>query len=583
MAELPINTHTLYAHYARQLKKANEDLQSVKKYLETGSPNNYEEYIGNLKAIKPPPADIASRITKAEAQLKIYQETAQKAHAAVTEFLPLLQGLQTKKNFWGAPTGKQNEYMYILDEETCQSTLTDWVAIATACQSGGWGMPVPAVLAGNKRFTFVARKISYSIASQTDAVRIWNHNATLDRLTISDPRSYTEAHRDAIQLIPPPLYKDGTDAAGKPTKIKLADQMVGTILEAPIVKGCTISAPNGPLQGIFMSDGLCSKATITGNDITVKGAHAISLAGLLSGTISNNRLHSVPGAPQPRIRLFPLRIGGNMADDGVVCIMGFASGNSVGYQTVAGSGNTVDGQPLPVEDLRQKIPDEFQKIAVGLDNFNYDTYFGQCSSWTVADFKTKDAWGYGQMAKWLDLRVQEYSSGQREAGSPLPPPSAEQKVDQPFSVLRMLKDAQTAVRGNAATFLNTRLADLQFTAIRSFSMKRIAIMNGTPMPLLDLGATNGRREAMLKWLLEDNHLHNRERIGRIDCQVMEVLPDNRQQPVMSQTFKLHFEGIAPIPGMTTPAGRILMDGLPLAPYILRFDDANLVTTTYTNP
>ena len=113
-------------------------------------------------------------------------------------------------------------------------------------------------------------------------------------------------------------------------------------------------------------------------------------------------------------------------------------------------------------------------------------------------------------------------------------------------------------------------------------MKRIAIRNATVMPLLDLGALNARREAMLKWLLDSSQLGQRERLGRIDCQVLELLTNGQQQPVMSQAFKLYFEGIVPIPGITTPAGRILMDGLPVAPYILRFDDANLVTTTYTN-
>lgn len=42
-----------------------------------------------------------------------------------------------------------------------------------------------------------------------------------------------------------------------------------------------------------MSDGLVRNASITRNDITVKGAHAISLAGVLSGTISHNRLYEV--------------------------------------------------------------------------------------------------------------------------------------------------------------------------------------------------------------------------------------------------------------------------------------------------
>ena len=326
------------------------------------------------------------------------------------------------------------------------------------------------------------------------------------------------AHRDAIQLIPPPKYQDGVDKSGKPTKIKLADQMVGTILENPTVKNCTVNAPNGPLQGIFTSDGLCRNVTVSNNNITVGGAHAISLAGVLSGVITGNTLHEVAATPKqaqqpPRIRLFPLRIGGNMADDGVVCVFNFAAGNSVSYGQVTDSGNRVvrlsgNSEPLSIEDLRKELPEEFRKIGAGLQNFNYDQYFKECSTWTVNDFKVNDAWGYSQMVAWVSLRLQEYSSGQREVGSPLPTPSPEQRDPKPFGVLDMLQKAKTALQGNTAAFLSTRLADLQETAIRSFTMKRIAIRNGTVAPLYDLGALNPRREAMLKWLLTAGDLAN---------------------------------------------------------------------------
>ncbi len=528
MVDETIRTHTSYAHCARMLKKANEDLQNVKKYLDPASPNNYETYLNNLRKLKAsssPPTGIDAKIATTETQLASFKQTEQDARALVGKYLPQLQALESSENFWEAPAGKYDEYMYILEEETCTSTRTNWQTVATACQPGKWGMPLPALPAGEQTFTFSNRTISYTGVKQTDAVRIWNHNVTLNNLQITDPRSYTEAHRDGIQLIPPPKYEDKIGADGRTTKIKLADQMVGTILENPTVNQCKVHAPTGPLQGIFMSDGLCRNATITGNEITVQGAHAISLAGVLSGSITGNILHEVavrepipPAQKQPqlppRIRLFPLRIGGNMADDGVVCIFSFAAGNSVSYGNVVDSGNKVirlgssTPEPIKVEDLRKQLPPEFSKMGVGLTDFNYDGYFEACSRWTLRDFISRDKWGYDQMVAWVNLRYQEYSSGQRiPPDSPLPVPSKEQCDRKKYGVWDMLSNAKNLL-GNNTAFLDTRLADLQETAIRSFTMKRIAIKHGKVVPLYDLGGYNARREAMLKWLVESGNLAN---------------------------------------------------------------------------
>ena len=135
----------------------------------------------------------------------------------------------------------------------------------------------------------------------------------------------------------------------------------------------------------------------------------------------------------------------------------------------------------------------------------------------------------------------------------------------------MLKKAQTAVQGNTTTFLNTRLADLQETAIRSFSMKRIAIKNATVMPLLDLGALNARREAMLKWLLDDTKLNNFKREGYIYCQVQ----TKENTPLPNEAFTLYF-GKTIIRGNTNAQGVIDMQGLPLGGFIIRFDNSELV-------
>ncbi len=511
MAETAINTHTYYAHCVRMVKKANEDLQNLQKYLDPTSPHYYPRYLANLQSLQGTvgaPSDLANKIQVAQTNFSAFSQRELDARAAIKQYLPILQTLQSNQDFWSAPEGKRSEYLYILDSESCIDTCTDWVAVGLAAQSA-WGAAVTEPSQGCPPYSFKDKTLAYTDDTQTDAVRIWQHNVSLQNLSITDNRTYSVAHRDAIQLIPPPMYKESTDANGKTIKQKLADQMAGTILESPTVSHCIVRAPNGPLQGIFMSDGLVRNANITNNDITVKGAHAISLAGMLSGTISHNRLYEVSLTGlnlMPRIRLFPLRIGGNMADDGVVCILGFANAQSVGYSDVINTNNQVVRltgavENLAVEDLRRSLPEEFRKIGVGLVNFQYDQYFQQYSTWTLQDFKTQDPWGYTQLQAWLKLRIQEYSSGQRAANSPLPTPSAEQRDTKAFGVLDMLRRAQSALQSNSTSFMNTRLADLSETAIRSFTMKRIAIRNGTVAALEDLQSTNAYRAAMLQWIM----------------------------------------------------------------------------------
>ena len=513
MAEITINTHTYYAHCVRMVKKANEDLQNLQKYLDPSSANYYPTYIAKLQSLQGTvgaPADLATKIQTAQTNFSAYSQREKEARAALNQYLPILYTLQSSKDFWSAPADKRSEYLYVLDSESCLDTCTDWVAVGFAAQNS-WGKPLTEPTQGCPPYTFSDKTIAYTDDTQTDAVRIWQHDASLQNLSITDNRTYSVAHRDAIQLIPPPAYKDVTDATGKTVKQKLADQMAGTILENPSVTHCIVRAPNAPLQGIFMSDGLVRNATITANDITVKGAHAISIAGMLSGTISNNRLYevSIIGTTLvPRIRLFPLRIGGNMADDGVVCILGFADAQSVGYSNVISANNQLvrlSGavENLAVEDLRRTLPEEFRKIGLGLVNFQYDQYFQQYSTWTLQDFKNQDPWGYTQLQTWLNLRIQEYSSGQRAANSPLPAPSAEQRDNKAFGILDMLRRAQSALQSNSTSFMNTRLADLNETAIRGFTMKRIAMRNGTVAPLDDLQDLNNYRAAMLQWIKQN--------------------------------------------------------------------------------
>jgi hypothetical protein len=579
MSDVLVNTQTAFANYARIIKKANEDLQNVKKYLDSSSPNYYPTYIAKLREIKAsanPPADIDTKIATAETNYATYQATENKARTDITAAEPLMRSCVNAGDYWAAQPAKVDEFLYILDKESCESKCIDWLAIAATCNKPGWGSVLPTT-AGCPPYSFKSRSVTYSSATQTDAVRIWNNNCVLDGLTITDNRVYTDAHRDAIQLIPPPQYKSVTDSAGKVTLQKLADQMAGTILDSSTVKNCVVKGSYSPLQGIFMSDGLAKNLLVTGNDVMVRGAHAISLAGVLSGSITNNKVREVSdskGVVTPRIRLFPLRIGGNMADDGVICILNFATGTSVSYNTVTTSNNTLikaDGtsQAINVEDFRNQLPDEFLKIGAGLSNFNYDNYFAQYSSWTVQDFKTKDSWGYNQMVAWLNLRIQEYSSGTREAGSPLPAPSSEQST----TVLPFLRAAKSAIDGNTSAFLNTRLADLQETAIRSFAMKRIAVKNGTVVTLFNLGATiNPRRQAMLKWVLESNNFNNMvATLGDIDI----IINDKDLGiPLVGEpyTLTLSTDSTKNYTGITDESGRIYVPNIPFGDYLLSFEN-----------
>ena len=310
-----IQGHTLASDYMRQLKKANEDLAQTAKYLDPQSPNYLPAYIQNLHALKnsaQPPADIEHKITTMQANLAAYQQRAAKAQQVLAEYPAKLQALATANELFLAPSDKQSDYLYMLDEESSQASCINWDEFAAA--------PQTLLFSGQLAIFKGKDNIQLTTPEQTDAVRVWTNNVVVDGLVISDQRSYTEAHRDAIQLIPPALGRREGDQY-----VRLADQMAGTIMENVTIQNCQISAPNGPLQGIFASDGMQRQLCIRDNLIATKGAHSISLAGVLEACeISGNILQEVAGGELPKINLYPARIGGNIADDGVVCILGFA-------------------------------------------------------------------------------------------------------------------------------------------------------------------------------------------------------------------------------------------------------------------
>jgi hypothetical protein len=322
--------------------------------------------------------------------------------------------------------------------------------------------------------------------------------------------------------------------------------------------------------------GLLKNIKVLNNTVITQGYHFITFNGLLSGSIGGNRLQST-GKYIPKIYLNPARIGGNMADDGMVCLLSFADATASYAPISVPSPNTAllaDGTSRVAEivDGRNHIPAEFEKFTVGLKNFRYQAYFDEYNNLTFGAYKSKYPTEYANLCAWLRARIAEYNpASPRLQQDPLGAATSEQTT----TIRPLLLSALASATGGKVDV--TRIPELADTAIRSFVMKQLAIRYGEVQPLVDLGAGNARREAMLKFLLTAAQLGKKERVGRIDCEVLAVgLAVNT--PVISQKFKLYFEGEQPIPGITTPTGRILMEGLPLAPYILHFDNANFVTT-----
>nr|CAA6807892.1 MAG: Unknown protein [uncultured Thiotrichaceae bacterium] len=576
MAEAPtaFNTHTLYNYHARELRKANEAITQTKKYLDPESPHYLPDYIAKLEEIQASDDasdEVAAKIVAAKANLESYQTRAEEAQAIIDAGPVKINELETSNNVFLSPPAKQNEYLYVLDSETCQASSINW---ADVCSNAGQVIEEPEV----DFFEFAGKKdIELSGEHQTDAVRVWNHNVRIEGLKITDNRSYTDAHRDAIQLIPPPVHRfeDGV-------YIRMAAQMAGAILNNTTIEGCEVCAPNGPLQGIFASDGLYRDLRIRNNDIMTQGAHSISIAGLLNGgEISGNTLRQTEDGDLPKISLYPARIGGNMADDGVVSLLSFADNeNGFAYEQVAIAGKpnrrvSAEGveEDLDIDDLRHLLPDNYLKLAAGLTAFDYDAYLADYSSLTLGEYREHDPFGAEKMEEWLELRTSEFANG-RESGHPLGPVSNEQKKIGE----RFLAPALTAMRDQSTEGI--RLADLEYTAIRSFSMKRLAIMHGVAEPLIDIALLNERREQMLRFLLEPDQLESIARIAHIDG---DMICNGSGLVIPYLRYSVFFAEDKSYTGSTDVNGRIELGELPLGPYILRLDDSAFSLAAANSP
>ena len=99
---------------------------------------------------------------------------------------------------------------------------------------------------------------------------------------------------------------------------------------------------------------------------------------------------------------------------------------------------------------------EYLKMAFGLRQFNYPKYFQEYSQWTVSEFREEMPNEFQKMKDWIDLRVTEFTNGERiaENKNVLPDVSDEQKDRKKHGVWDMLTLAKHSLAGNDATFWN---------------------------------------------------------------------------------------------------------------------------------
>lgn len=141
-----------------------------------------------------------------------------------------------------------------------------------------------------------------------DAIRVTNHGTRVLNNNIYDSVAAIpnqNAHRDAIQIIPPVDRYNG----GPLNNV----QIIGNIIQSHTHTGGVPPNERGIVQGIFGSDGYFINTTIVGNSIIVNSDHGISLNGVLNLTLRFNRIIDVtPGDNfNPGIKLYLTRLSQN--------------------------------------------------------------------------------------------------------------------------------------------------------------------------------------------------------------------------------------------------------------------------------
>lgn len=539
MAQTVSDKHTRYAFHASQLNEAKDTIRRTRRYFfpadqlpPEGEDGDWNKWLvtvtveqcslyATVNKLKSDLGADPAKLATMETAMNKYVVDYNAAVAAYPQQMAEMQKLASTNDKFLAPESKLHEYLHVMDEETCSYLCAETV-----------NSPIQQSSSAPCQCQFLGEKTIELTGSQTDAVRVWNSNAHVKNLTVIDNRTYTDAHRDAIQLIPPKM----TDKTRKVKMLKdgfeqeqdwvLCDQMSAAILENVTVEACTVKALGGPLQGIFSSDGLFSNLKILNNTIQTAGAHAITINGFLSGEISGNTLQAIAGKT-PAIRLYPTRIGGNQAEEGVAWILSFA--NEGGSNPVLQYGKPVLGNnPLvgvagktqaELIDERADMPENYRWNSFGLENFRYYAFRDEFSNLTFGQYRTLDGGKYyTQLKAWLEDRIAEYTNGIRKMSGYLPDIANIQTDERHTQVLPTLQKAlNNAV--NSSTYDHVSISNFPETPIKVFVAKQLALKHGNLRKLVALNGTvrtdlpnltaqdmEKRRQATLKYLLDATQL-----------------------------------------------------------------------------
>lgn len=192
-----------------------------------------------------------------------------------------------------------------------------------------------------------ARDLHIALEGTEDGIRLQaSRDCTVQYCVIDDAALAViqqQPHRDAIQLIP------------EDNSLGWRSQFAGARLINAGVHHCRIDGGLGMLQGVFAGDGLLEQVLITNNVIDTHSMHQISLSGLLSGWISNNRESSGQLVP---VLLRPARFCGGEN----IWVLNFANG-----ATYAPVGEIIDPQ-----DGFDHVDDQRQQPQSGINLVDFD-------------------------------------------------------------------------------------------------------------------------------------------------------------------------------------------------------------------
>ena len=230
----------------------------------------------------------------------------------------------------------------------------------------------------------------------------------------------------------------------------------------------------------------------------------------------------------------------------------------------------IDGSQCeaPINDMRRAIPESFTRLGIGLTEFRYHAYLASYASLTLGQYRQFDPFGAQQLEVWLKTRIQEFTQG-RPDNHPLGAVGAEQKSIGE----KLLQPALKVLQARSAELV--RLVDLDAAPIRSFAMKRLAIMHAQVQSLVHLALLNQRRELALKFLLEPPQLTNLVKTACFDARVLFI---GTGQAAANLQFNLFFDAANYYAATSNAKGELSLGELPLGACILVPADPKLGLT-----